>query len=352
MAWTTSQRWISLTWPLVQQSAAAVVAWLIAGRVAGHEDPFFAPVAAVIGLNAALGRRGLNAVRLLAGVLIGVVVGGVAVWLAGSGAWTLAAAAFLAMLLARAVDNARIVQAQAAVSAILVIVLGHPQQGWERLVDAFIGAAVALAFSQLLFTPEPLRLLRRAEATVLASLADGLRMTGDAVEHGDRQRAEAATAKLRNLRDDLAALNTTRMASDRIIRHAVTWRPGAELVVAEQERADHLDLLAGSCLMFTRTATAVNGPLRAWLPATVRQLAAAMDDLAEGPGDQAIRQNAAKRAAELAMWLVEHGGQVPAQSALAAAYAGIRMVTADVMVFAGVAPEQAFRAAHPSAPDE
>ena len=104
--------------------------------------------------------------------------------------------------------------------------------------------------------------------------------------------------------------------------------------------------------MFTRTATAVNGPLRAWLPATVRQLAAAMDDLAEGPGDQAIRQNAAKRAAELAMWLVEHGGQVPAQSALAAAYAGIRMVTADVMVFAGVAPEQAFRAAHPSAPDE
>ena len=71
MVWSTWQRWIGFVWPLVQQSAAAMVAWLIAGRVAGHNDPFFAPVAAVVGLNATLGRRGSNAVRLLAGVLIG-----------------------------------------------------------------------------------------------------------------------------------------------------------------------------------------------------------------------------------------------------------------------------------------
>ncbi|MCA2218876.1 FUSC family protein [Jidongwangia harbinensis] len=192
------------------------MAWLVAVRVAGHAHPFFAPVAAVIGLNATLGRRGSNAVRLLAGVLIGVAVGGAAVWLAAGSAWTLAAATFLAMLLARTVDDARIVRAQAAVGAILVTVLGHPQQGWDRLVDAVIGAAVALTFSQLLFPPEPLRLLRRAEATVLSSLADGLRMTGDAVEHADLKRAEAATTKLRDLRDELTALGTTRIASDRI----------------------------------------------------------------------------------------------------------------------------------------
>jgi uncharacterized membrane protein YgaE (UPF0421/DUF939 family) len=352
MVWTTSQRWIGVAWPLAQQSAAAVVAWLIAVRVAGHEDPFFAPVAAVIGLNATLGRRGSNAVRLLTGVLIGVVVGGVAAWLAAGGVWTLAAATFLAMLVARAVDDARIVQAQAAVSAILVTVLGHPQQGWERLVDAVIGAAVALAFSQLLFPPEPLRLLRHAEAAVLSSLAGGLRMTGDAVEQGDRQSAEAATARLRNLRDDLTALSTTRNASDRIIRHALTWRRRATLVVAERERADQLDLLAGSCLMLTRTATAVGGPVRVRLAAIVRRLAAAMDDLAEDPGDQATRQNAAERAAELATWLAEHEGQVPAPSALAAAYASIRMVAADVMVFAGADPEQVFRDTFPTQRDE
>ena len=59
------------------------------------------------------------------------------------------------MLLARAVDADRIVQAQAGISAILIIVVGRPEHGWDRLLDAVIGAAVALAFSQLLFTPEP-----------------------------------------------------------------------------------------------------------------------------------------------------------------------------------------------------
>jgi hypothetical protein len=174
-------------------------------------------------------------------------------------------------------------------------------------------------------------------------------MIGDAVEHGDRQCAEAATAKLRNLRDDLMALSGIRNASDRIIRHALSWRRRPRLVAVERERAAHLDLLAGSCLMLARTATAVGGPLRGGLAATVRQLAAALDGLAEDPGDQATRQNAAERAAELAIWLVEHGGLVPAQSPLAAAYASIRMVAADVMVFAGVDPEQPFPDTSPCA---
>jgi uncharacterized membrane protein YgaE (UPF0421/DUF939 family) len=337
----TGWRWrFGTVWPLAQQSAAAVIAWLIAVRMAGHVDPFFAPVAAVIGLNATLGGRGSNAVRLLTGVLIGVLVGAGATWLAGSGVWTLAGATFIAMLLARVVDRARIVRAQAAVGAILVTVVGHPEQGWDRVVDAIIGAAVALAFSQLLFPPEPLRLLRRAETTVLSRLAAGLQATADALEHGDQQRAMAATAKMRDLRDDLTALSSSRNASDRIIRHAFAWRRRAHLVVAERERADHLDLLVGSCLMLTRTATAVSGASRAPLAVTVRRLATAMEDLADDPGNHGARQQAAHRAAELATWLMEHAGQAPAGSAIAAAHASIRMVTVDVMMFAGVDPEQ------------
>jgi uncharacterized membrane protein YgaE (UPF0421/DUF939 family) len=351
MAWTSPKRWIWVVWPVAQQSAAAVAAWLIAVRVADHADPFFAPIAAVIGLNVTLGRRGSNVVQMVAGVFIGVLVAEAALWL-GGGVWTLAVSIFLAMLVARAVGGARILQAQAAVSAILVTVLGHPGQGADRLVDAAIGGAVALTFSQLLFPPEPLRLLRRAQATVLSSLTDGLRLAGDAVEHGDRQRAMDATTKLRNLRDDLTELNTTRTASARIIRHAFTWRRRAGPVVAERERADHLDLLVGSCLMLTRTATAVEGPSRAPLAAILRQLAAEMNDLAADPGDKAVRLNVAERADELARWLAEHGGQVPARSALAAAHAGVRMVAADLMMYAGVDPEQAFRDTFPAQPDD
>jgi uncharacterized membrane protein YgaE (UPF0421/DUF939 family) len=49
----------------------AVIAWLIAVLLTCQPDPLFAPMAAVIALNAALGRRGSNAVRLVVGVVAG-----------------------------------------------------------------------------------------------------------------------------------------------------------------------------------------------------------------------------------------------------------------------------------------
>jgi uncharacterized membrane protein YgaE (UPF0421/DUF939 family) len=139
---------------------------------------------------------------------------------AGGGIWTLALATFFAMLIARAVDDQPIVVAQAAVSAVLITTFGSQGQGWERLVDALIGVGVALVFSQLLFVPEPLPLLRRAEGAVLSSLADGLWLTADALEHKNHHLADQATGQLRALRDNLVTLNTVRTASGRIMRHS------------------------------------------------------------------------------------------------------------------------------------
>src|SRR4051794_23766552 len=85
-------RTASAAWPILQQTAAAGVAWAIAVAVVDQPSPFFAPIAAVVGLNAVPGRRGSNVVRLLAGVLVGIVVGELAVAVAGGGLWTLTAA--------------------------------------------------------------------------------------------------------------------------------------------------------------------------------------------------------------------------------------------------------------------
>ena len=104
------------------------------------------------------------------------------------------------MLIARAVDDQPIVVAQAAVSAVLITAFGNQEQGWERLLDALIGVGVALVFSQLLFVPEPLRLLCRAESAVLSSLADGLQLTADALEHKNQKLADHATRDLLGLR--------------------------------------------------------------------------------------------------------------------------------------------------------
>jgi uncharacterized membrane protein YgaE (UPF0421/DUF939 family) len=102
---------------------------MIAVRFAGHSDPFFAPIAAIVGLNVTLGRRGSNAIRLLIGVVVGIAVAELVVEFGGGGVWTLALATFFAMLIARAVDDQPIVVAQAAVSAVLITTFPSQEQG-------------------------------------------------------------------------------------------------------------------------------------------------------------------------------------------------------------------------------
>lgn len=330
------------------QQAAAAAAWGIAGLVVDHPDPFFAPIAAVVGLNATLGRRGSNAVRLLLGVVVGIVTGEIAFAVAGGGVGSLTLATFTAMLVAQRVDGSRIVMAQATVSAILITGVGNPGEGEQRLVEALIGAGVALAFSQLLFSPEPLRLLRRAETAVLLGMAEGLRLTADAMQHDNQ---ELATRSLAGLRDQLAELGTMRKASGRIVRHSAAWRSFDRPVLRERESAEQLDLLAGSCLMLARTAMATTPQQRTTLAPSLRELAEAIADLAMQPGDRPTRQRAAERALELGRWVLQHSVGIEAQSPLAAACSAARMVAVDVMIFAGVEAGEAVDAMHATVED-
>jgi uncharacterized membrane protein YgaE (UPF0421/DUF939 family) len=197
---------------LVQGTAAATAAWVIAKQVVDHHEPLFAPIAAVIALNAPLGERGLNALRLLLGVVLGIVAGELATLALGGGYGALALATFAAMSVAQAAGGARITIAQAAAGAILTVAVADGHAGPDRLVDAMIGAGVALVFSQLLFAPEPVALLRRAEASALAEMADGLELTARSLERDDDELGERALSRLRHLRDRLAELGRTRDA--------------------------------------------------------------------------------------------------------------------------------------------
>src|SRR6187200_1295543 len=97
------RRWAPDAWLLLQGTAAATLAWVIARYVLDHPEPFFAPVAAVIALNTVLGERGRNAVRLLQGVIVGIAVGEITLFVLGTGSGSLALATFVAMAVAGAV---------------------------------------------------------------------------------------------------------------------------------------------------------------------------------------------------------------------------------------------------------
>jgi Fusaric acid resistance protein-like len=324
---------------VLQGTVAATAAWVIAERVVGNHEPFFAPIAAVVGLNASLGERGLNAVRLLLGVVVGIVAGELTIAALGGGYGSLALAVLAATAVARALGGARIVIAQAAAGAILTVTLANGEAGTQRLVDALIGVGVALLFSQVLFSPEPLALLRRAEAAALEDMAEGLKLTARALECDDDDVAEQAMNQLRTLRDRLSELGRTRAASGRVARRSAVWRSQIAPVVRETEDAGRLDLLGGSCLTLTRAAMATDPASRRRLAPRVRELADALADLAGEPGDRSTRQEAADRALEVARRLAT--GDTPSEPEAVAAIVALRTVAGDLMVFAGVDAEQA-----------
>jgi hypothetical protein len=333
-----SRRVADAAWPLVQGTAAAVIAWTIAKYALDHDDPFFAPVAAVIALNATVGERGLNAVRLMQGVVVGIIVGELTLAVLGGQPGSLALATFVAMAIAVALGGARITVAQAAVGAILTVTIGDADAGVQRFIDAVVGAGVALTFSQLLFSPEPVRLLRGAESAALEDMGKGLESTADALERGDEELAEDALSNLRDLRDRLDELGRTRRASSRVSRRSAAWRSQRAPVVREAENAGYLDLLGDSCLMLARAALGTEAIDRQWLVSPIRGLSQALMELARDPGDRHTRQATVDRVLDVVRETAASGP--PTDPALAAVM-GIRWVAGDALMFAGVEPQQA-----------
>jgi uncharacterized membrane protein YgaE (UPF0421/DUF939 family) len=321
-------------WPVLQQTIAGTVAWLLATHLVHHHEPFFAPIAAVVALNTQLGERGLNALRLLLGVLTGIVFGEIALHALGSGYWALALSLFAAMATATALDVARVVVAQAASAAILTVTTGSGERGPQRLVDALIGAGVALVFSQLLFTPRPVALLHGAEQAALNAMAEGLTLTARAVEAEDEALAEQAVSTLRDLRDRLTELARTRRASRRVVAHSPWWRGQKRRVVRESENAGVLDLLGSSALMLARTAMTADAD-RGLLAAEVRELAQAVAALAAAPGDQDVRQGAADHVVAMLERVDTSDADQPSDVAILA----LTMVAADVLRFTGLEPQ-------------
>jgi hypothetical protein len=325
-------------WPLAQATAAATVAWVIARHVVDHPEPFFAPISALVSLNTSLGERGLNALRLLQGVVLGIGVAELTLFVLGDGYGSLALAVFVALLLARALGGQRIVLAQAAASAILTIAVANGEVGYQRLTDALIGAGVALVFSQFLFSPEPLRLLRRVETNALASMAAGLDLTARALE-GDDGLAGEAVATQRELRDQLSELARMRRASARVARHSLVWRAQIAPLVRENEDAGYLDLLGGSCLLLTRTSLGANDEDRRLLSPCIRALSTMLAELARQPGDQSTRQRAVERSLDVLREL--RSVRADRDPELTTVLTAARIAVTDLMLFAGVDPDEA-----------
>jgi hypothetical protein len=196
--------------------------------------------------------------------------------------------------------------------------------------------------SQLIFPAEPVALLRRAEAAAVRSLAEGLRLTASALGGDNPALAARAQESLRVAPGQLVSLARARESSAAVMRWSPVWWRHEGPVVREEENAAQLDLLAGSCLMLARAVLAIDGPGSRDLATAVDDLAAALETVAGALGDRDARQSTADRALEVGRR--DPNGGAAATPELNFAWMALRTTARDVMVFAGVEPEQARQA--------
>lgn len=333
--------WVAGWWLLAQSTLAGTIAWLLARWIDPGRLPFFAPIAAIVVLNFTRGERGPYAVRLILGVAIGIACGELVVLLLGSTVVSLAVATFAAMAVTLAVTQNRLALNQTGAAAALTVIFAGGEAGYERMLDALIGAGVALVFTQVIFSPEPVALVRRAERQALRGLAEELERTARQLAGDDEPpRGEPDLVRLRLLRGQIAEVGWAGEASQRAARRTLLWRYRRPRLAPVTENAGHLELLGSSCLTFLRTATLSEDRTR-WrrLAPNVAKLAEVMAELAADPADQATRQHVVRRAIRVARDVSRLAR--PALAAESALVTTFLLVVLDLLVFAGVDPRLA-----------
>ena len=282
-------------WSILQTALAAGLSYFLAGAVLGNEQPFFAPIAAVVTLSVSLGQRGRRAAEVALGVAVGLLVADLTVLAIGVGTPQIALVVALAMAAAVLFSDRMLLVNQAAISAILVMVLQPPEAGFspDRFFNALIGGVVALAINYL-FPANPERVVERAARPIFEELGRVLEEIARAIETRDAERAERVLDRTRALDESVSGFHDTLAAGRETAQYSPTRRRGLK----------HLDLYAGANVRMelaainTRVlARGVTNALRrgdmmpSVIPAAVLELAAAVRELShylqewEGPED-------------------------------------------------------------------
>ena len=271
-------------WSVIQTAVAATGAYFLAIVLLGHETPFFAPIAAVVSLSVTLGQRMRRAVELVFGVAVGLMVADLLVLLIGTGTVQIGIVVLLAMAAAVFIGGGPLVVNQAAVSALLVVVLQPPDAVFSpnRFLDALMGGGVAVAVNYL-FPINPERLVERAARPVFDELVAVLEDIAAALRSGDRELAEQALLKARGIDDQVTSFYEALAAGHETARLSPTRRRALEHLELYANAGTRIDLAVINTRVLARGAANLlrrGEPAPALLPEAVLDLSRAVKALA------------------------------------------------------------------------
>lgn len=279
--------------PIIQSALGAAIAWWVASGPIGHDQPFFAPIAALISLGGGLGQRLPRVVELMGGVAVGVLVGDLLIAWMGTGVLQIAVVVALAMTAAVFLGGGAVIVTQAASSAVLVATLIPPTEeqavNLDRFVDALIGGGVGIIVSVLLVPLNPVSVARRQIDPLLSTLADLLDESATILAERDRPEASLLLARSRETQIAVDELHKALEGANEIARIApVRWRKRGQLA-GYLDAAVPIDHLSRNTRVLARHVISMlqrGEPVPDALPESLRALAGAIRllriDLARG----------------------------------------------------------------------
>jgi uncharacterized membrane protein YgaE (UPF0421/DUF939 family) len=230
-------------WPILQTAIAAVAAWYLAELVLSEPRPVFAAIAAVICIGATYGERRQRALELIGGVVLGIGVADLLIYAIGTGALQLGLLVVLAMTVAVVVGGGPILVTEAAVSAILLVLIEPTGSGLPpaRLYEALIGGGVALGISALAFPQDPVLLVGRSVQSIFGELGGALARVAEALDRRDPAQAEAALAAVRELDGGMREFEQALGVANETARWAPGRRSARPELVRYSRSARHID---------------------------------------------------------------------------------------------------------------
>lgn len=332
-----ANRWKSKRWQIGQCAIAAAVAWLIAADLLGHPTPFFAPVAAVVGLGTSYGQRLRRVAEITVGVAVGVLFADMLVAALGSGWWQIGLVVALAMSAAFLLGGGQLLVTQAAVQSIVVASLvPGPGAAFTRWTDAVVGGGVALVAATVV-PGAPLRRPREQAAVVMRKIAALLRAAGEVMDDGEAERAlelladaRATDSLIRELQGAAAEGLSVVASSPFRVRHRDDLREMSELV-------DPLDRALRSTRVLVRQ-TAVAAYHRRPVPKSYSLLALDLADAADLAADELAADRMAVGARDALLAVGEATGKVERSEVLSAeaVLAQLRSVVVDLLMVTGL----------------
>jgi uncharacterized membrane protein YccC len=169
---------------MAKAAGASAAAWELARVTTGSGAPIFAPLAAMLTVQATVLESVRVGLQRTIGVATGVVLAFVLASALGVHWWSVGVLVFVGLLVGQSLNLGTQGSTQIAVSALLVLVLsgGGNSYAVARVLDTLIGAAVGVIVSLLIAPPlhlrdsgSAIRELADAQAAVLTAIAEALR---------------------------------------------------------------------------------------------------------------------------------------------------------------------------------